>query len=307
MFFTEIETQDVNLAMEAGHHDFEVDKVNLITTNCQWDISIPDHVAVINQNTGQYLGTVGSGWEPVQPKTIYELAQELLNATDAKINGTFTINNGSVIGISFELAEKEYIANDPIKLNFIMSTSFNGTHGIAGHSTINRLSCLNQCNTSNKIYNLRHTKNVMNRIEIVKNILKYYKNEIMSFDKKMMFMVNHSMDESEAVTWFKSLFPKAKTQRAERMQENQTSIFIECLRNGRGSEITGVRGTCYGAFQALTEYVNHHRSVKIHNDRNEDEVRFQSIHFGSGNTLTQKGLNTITSGFELPMEDFIIE
>ena len=306
MFYTEIDnTQDVGLAMEAADHDFEVEKTKLYNDR---GILIPDHVAIMRKDNNAYLGTVGIGWEPVQPKIIYELAQELISSTGGTINGAFTMNKNSVIGISFELAQREYIAKDPIKLQFVMLTAFNGTHGIAGHSTTNRLSCLNQCNTSNKIYNLKHTKNVLNRLEIIKGILKYYKNEIASFDDKMTQMVESKMNENAAVEWFKRLFPEPKSERAQNILNNQADIFIDCLQNGRGSNIVGVRGTCYGAFQALTEYINHYRSVRVHNGREEEEVKFQSIHFGTGNTLTQKGLNSISESFtEFSEKEFMIE
>lgn len=303
MFMDAIDTQDINFAMESANHDFEVDKVDLSTNT---GIAVPDHVGIVNHNNGQYLGTVGRGWEPVQPKTIYEIGEELMNSTGAKINGTFSLRNGSVMGISFYLGQREYISNDPVDLNFVMTNAFDGTHSIAGHAFTYRLSCMNQCNTSNKLYSLKHTKNVMNRIEVVKEMMKYYENEIKNFDKKMTRLAGTSMNTEQAVAWFRSLFPAPKNETAENRLNNQISVFIDCLHNGRGCNIRGVKGTAYGAFQALTEYINYHRATRVHNNREEEEVRFEAIHFGSGNVLTQKGLNTLTTSFTLAEDDFII-
>lgn len=304
-FFKDLDTTDAKQAMEDGDHNFIVEKQRATTER---GILIPDHVAVVNANTQEYLGTVGIGWEPVQPVTLYELAEELIGATGGKITGAFNMYGGSVIGVSFELAQREYIENDPTLLNFIMITSFNGTHGIAGHSTTTRLSCMNQCNTSNKVYSLKHTKNVLNRLEVVKQMLRYYENEIAAFDKKMMGMVKSRMNQNAAVEWFKTLFPVPTSQRSENILKNQVDVFIDCLNNGRGSDIVGVRGTCYGAFQALTEYINHYRTIKIHNNREEEEVRFHAVHFGTGNTLAQKGLNSISESLvEFSADDFMIE
>jgi hypothetical protein len=218
------------------------------------------------------------------------------------------MHNGSVIGISFKLAERQYIEGDIMDLNFLMLTAFNGTHGIAGHATTYRSTSDSQCNTSNKVYNLKHTKNVMNRIDVVKDMLRFYHNEIASFDQNMTTMVNSSMNDNAAVEWFRSLFPKPTSQRAENILNNQIGTFIDLLHNGKGSDILGVRGTCYGAFQALVEYINHYRRIRIHNNREEAEVRFQGIHFGSGNRLAQKGLGNITASFsEFSAEEFIID
>lgn len=304
MFMTNIETQDVFLAMEAGQHDFEVEKHQLVTRD---GIAIPDMVAVMKTGSDKYLGTVGFGYELVQPKTIYELGEELISSTGGKIDRLFNLRGGRVIGISFELAEKEYVPNDPTKMYFVMLLGFDGSCGIAGHATTSRLSCLNQCNTSSKLYNLRHTKNVLNRIEVVKGMMTYYQNEIKAFDEKMTFMAGKSMNSQEAVDWFKSLFPAPKNERAQTRLDNQTATFINCLNNGRGSNIPGVKGTAYGAFQALTEYINHHRATRVHGDRDEDEVRFETIHFGSGHILSQAGLNKLTSSFTFNPDEFFIE
>lgn len=304
-FLKKLDTKDIQLAMEEAEHNFTVEKANLFTDD---GLQIPDKVAVISKKGyHKYLGTVGRNWEPVQPETIYELVQELLNNTDGKINGSYTLYNGSVIGVLINLATKEYISNDPVELNFMMMTSFNGTHAVSGYATTNRIVCTNQCNTSNAFYNLRHTRNVFNRIDIIKNMLKFYNNEIRNFDSKMMQMVQYHMDNDKAVKWFQTLFPKPKTDRSKHALENQLSIFVECLNNGMGTNIPGVRGTCYGVFQALTEYVNHKRSTRIHNDRDPEEVMFDSVHFGSGNRIIQNGMRLLMDRFEFKKEDFLID
>lgn len=303
MWYVNLDTQDVNLAMESANHDFTAEKQRLTTER---NNLVPDHVAIVKSHDQQYLGTVGIGWEPVQPNVVYELAAELITATGGKINGAINMFNGAVMGISFKLADREYIEGDPIELNFLMMNSFNGTHGIAGHATSRRVLNNSVCNTSNKVYSLKHTRHVGNRIQVVKNMLKYYEKEIDFFDQKMMGLINKSMNDQEAVDWFKSLFPTPKSPRAETMMNNQIGYFMDCLHNGEGNNLLGVKGTSYAAFQALTEYINKYRPVRVHNNREEDEVRFQAIHFGSGNTLTQKGLNNLTVDFEFSEEEFKI-
>lgn len=303
MFMTNLNTQDTNEAMVAADHNFQVEKQNLHTSE---GIDIPDKVAIIRIDNQKYLGTVGYGWEPVQPESIYELAQDLMDATDAKINGVFSMFGGSVMGISFEIAEREYVAGDKVKLNFVMMNAFDGSHGVAGHATCFRSVSQAYANTSNKVYNLRHTKNVANRMQVVRNMLKYYQKEIDLFDKKMMRLVSRNMSQQEAVDWFRSLFPEPKSKRAEVTLDNQVEIFVDCLVNGQGSDIPGVKGTCYGAFQALIEYINHHKSIRVCNDRDPEEVRFQSIHFGSGSDLTQKGLNSLTNSFTFTEDEFMV-
>jgi len=298
MGFTKIDTTDVNVAMDVAGHDFTVEKQMLHTEHGNL---IPDHVAVCKKDSNEYLGTVGIGWEPVQPVAIYGLAEELMEATGGTINEVFSMKGSSVIGISFKLAEREYVAGDKLSLNFLMITSFDSSYGIAGHATCYSVNRDTQVNTSNKVYNLKHTRFVGNRLDVVKGMLKFYNNEINLFDEKMGKLVTKHMSRGDVIDWFQGLFPKPKSPRGETLMGNQTSLFLESYDNHLEQ---GVKGTRYGAFQALTDYINKSRSVKVHKGRDEDEVRFQSIHFGTSNVLAQKAMKNLTKDFDEEVSEF---
>ena len=306
-FYQRVESNNLNEIKDIADHNFIVETQSIKT---EYDQLIPDHVAVIREDNQQYLGTVGKSWTPVQPETIYELGEKLIESIpNSHVSGIVNMMKGSIIGIEFKLASREYIVGDSLDINFLMLTSFNGMYGISGQATMTRLINDAQCNTSSKVYNLRHTRFVGNRLNVVKNMLKYYYKEIKIFDDKMMKLVNKRMNMNEAVEWFRSLFPVPKTSRGETKLDNEVSTFIEILNNSVGGNIIGVKGTSYGAFQALTEYINNHRRTRIVNGRDENEVRFQSVHFGSGNALAQKALNKLTSSIvtEFSESDFMIE
>lgn len=307
MFLKEVTSQFHHEAIIEAGHNFVVSKINLqtVSTFGEFDgIHVPAHVGIVRTDTKQYLGTVGKGWEPVQPHVLYDLASELIESTGGRITGSFSMMDGAVIGIELNLGEREYVEGDKVQLNFLMLTSFNGMYGIAGHATITRQEA--QINTSSRVYNLRHTKYVANRLEVVKEILKYYEREIENFDKKMQGLVNKRMNTKQALEWFRSLFPEPKSTVAEKKLENQVEIFLSCLEDQRQR---GVRGTSYAAYMALAEYINHHRSVRVHNGRDEDEVRFQSVHFGTGNNLAQKGLNSLAKDIvvEFSEDEFLLD
>ena len=310
MFLTPIDSTNQTEAMIEAGHNFVVDKIRLRTHSMDEEfngIDAPAHVGIVRMDTKQYLGTVGKGWEPVQPHVLYDLANELKDSMDGKIEASFNMMDGAVIGINLNLGEREYVEGDKVKLSFLMLTSFNGMYGIAGHATMSRQE--SSINTSSKVYNLRHTKYVANRLTVVKEILKYYEREIENFDKKMQGLVNKRMSTKDALEWFRSLFPEPKSTVAEKKLENQVILFLDCLENGARANVRGVKGTSYGAYMALAEYINHHRSVRVHNGRDEDEVRFQSVHFGTGNTLAQKGLNSLAKDIvvEFSEDEFLLD
>ena len=300
MYYQIIDTTNVDFAREISHN-FTVEGQRLKTENGV--TLIPDKKAMIRTDTNQYLGTVGINWEPVQPEVLYNMAENLLEATNGRINGILNMFDGAVIGISFKLAEREYVENDKIDLNFVMLTAFNGVYGLSGNALAYRHQSDSLANTSNRVFNLRHTKFVANRIEVVKDMLKYYNQEITSFDAIMNRLVTRPMSNAVAIDWFQSLFPTPKSDRSTLLLENSTAEFVRLLRRQRQQ---GVQGTSYGAWCALIEYINHSRTVRVHNDRDPEEVRFQSINFGSGNRIIQKAMNKLTD-FHFTEEEFIID
>lgn len=307
----QIETTNVEEARKIKH-DFIVESQSLST---EMGLPIPDKKAIIKveenaeialSDTYSYLGTVGIGWEPVQPSVLYDMATELMDSTGGSINGVLDMNDGAVIGISFKLAEREYVTNDKMDLNFLMLTAFNGMYGLSGSAIAYRHSTDSMANTSNKVFNLKHTKFVANRIAVVKDMLKYYNQEINSFDVLMNRLVTKPMSNAVALEWFKSLFPKPQTHRSETLLENSAESFYNILVRQGTENVQGVKNTSYGAWCALTEYVNHERTVRVHNGRDEDEVRFQSINFGTGNRMIQKGIDKL-SEFHFGAEEFLID
>jgi hypothetical protein len=325
MYFESIDTRDPEEARKVKH-DFIVESQRIST---EIGLPIPDKKAIVKiEDTSQpinndlfdpmpnmtpsysdtytYLGTVGIGWEPVQPSVLYDMAGELLESTGGSINGILNMHEGAVIGISFKLAEREYVTNDKMDLNFLMLTAFNGMYGLSGNAIAYRYATDSMANTSNKVFNLKHTKFVANRIAVVKDMLKYYNQEINSFDVLMNRLVTKPMSNTVAIDWFRSLFPKPQTSRSEVLLENSVEKFVQILGRQYEENVPGVKGTSYGAWCALTEYVNHQRTVRVHNDRDEDEVRFQSINFGTGNRVIQKGISKL-SEFHFDANEFMID
>ena len=71
------------------------------------------------------------------------------------------------------------------------------------------------------------------------------------------------------------------TIRAERARDKILSLS----QTGRGQDIPGVIGTGYAALNAVTEYVNYHRSSKGTDQLAKQSNRFKSTMFGQSNVM----------------------
>ena len=290
--FETINTRDTREAMDSAGHDFTVEMVP-ITMPCGQVIY--DKVATRRSDTGQYLGTVGRGYNPIQPVDFYNMAQELVDNTGGVINKTISMYGGAVIGISFELAIREYVAGDQVALNFLMMTSFNSRYAIMGRALSRRFFCENQLASSQRLFNIKNTINNTPRLEVATKMLSYYGREMDDFDNNMRMLTKYRMNDDQAVDWFRKLLPApAKgSKRSNSYHDNVTEDFTDLLVKGKGTNHPGVRGTGYGALNALTEHCNHNRSTRVSPGRTEEEVRFESVTFGTADAMMQSGFASL--------------
>lgn len=290
--FTDVNTKDAYTAMCAGGHNFEVETVPLQLEN---GVYVPDKRATVRKDTGEYLGTVGRHYEIVQPVSFYDTARHLVESTGGIINKTLTLNGGSVIGISFRLGTREYISGDVTELNFLMMTSFNSSYAILGRALTYRWFCLNQLPSSKRLFSIKHTRTAEDRLGMAAKMLGYYGKEMEGFDKKMARLVQYRMPEPKQIEWFGNLLPAPSpdSKRSLTVYDNTLSDFQHLLHHGRGADHPGVRGTAYAALQALTEYCNHYRTTRVREGRDPEEVRFESVTFGSADKMMQTGFESL--------------
>lgn len=299
MFKTEVKTTNVAEAMEIGDHNYTVRKEPIRLAN---GLVIPDKKAVVrtdldHDNPKRYLGTVGKDYEPVQPIAIYEMAHAMLQSMEGSyISNVLNMHNGSVFGMSLHLARREYLTGDLVDLEFLLLAAHNGMYGILGRALTTRFFCLNQVPSSTKLFNLKHTRFVENRLDTATKMLSYYDREIKSFDHNMKALVNFKMNDDLLQTFVHRMFPEPKgkeTKRSNSLRTGKISTLINLLYSGKGVDVPGLKGTGWHAFNALTEYVNHERSTRVKDGRDVAEVRFEAVNFGSGNDLMQRGMGTL--------------
>ena len=290
--FTDMKTKNAWEAMEAGGHNFSVAKVPVCLPSGQ---EVPDKMATINREDGQYLGTVGKGYTVVQPSDFYQIAQEFIEQTGATITRTMTMRGRAVMGINFLVNTQEYLPGDPVEMNFVMMTAFDMSYSVLGRALSKRLFCLNQLPSSVRLFDVKHTTHAFKRLDMAMKMISYFSQEASNFDEKMKALTHYPMKERDQLDFFKRLFPAPlkSSKRAKSILQNNTVTFQRLLHSGAGVDVPGVKGTAYHTLNALTEFVNHFRATRVKNGRDEGEVKFESTVFGSGNRLMQNGFNRL--------------
>ena len=289
---TKLETMvDVEEMKRVSGHNFEVEMKKVFAEND--NIEIPHFRAVCRKDTGLPLSVVSERYQPYQPAEVWDFAEQFCKVSGGKIDRAMILENGRRIGVSVFLQDKEYMKGDVISNNFLLWNTFDGTKPFMGMGLSRRFFCQNQFATSEQYFSIRHTMSLLDRVGEARNMMNFYIEEQKNRDEQIVSLVNKKMEKNEAMRWFEYLFPEPETERSRTMLANKLQIFSNRLDDGIGVEgIEGMRGTAYWAFNGLTEYVNHDKTLRS-GDANIDDSRFNSTIFGSGGNLIRIGLKTI--------------
>jgi len=92
--------------------------------------------------------------------------------------------------------------------------------------------------------------------------------------------------DQRGVSYFEALYPDpadGSNSRARNVRDTLYNLF----ERGKGQEIPAIRHSSWAAFNAVTEFVDHHRSTRGRTDHERGSNRLDSAWFGSGNRLKQ--------------------
>ncbi len=257
--------------------------VDITVEQKEVEVTVPDKVAVIREDDGRYLGTVGRERGLLQYRDVLDFTEALVS------EGTASYVTGGIIG-NGEQAFVVMKTNNAIKLSgtdevdcyFYVTTSHNSSKGM---SLV--LAPLRKTNgtvlSTSKEYRLsfRHSSKVEDRVKratlSVNKLNTYFEEMETSF--RLLRSVNITRDQFDV--FVKSLFPdpEDRTKQTENIRDEITGIY----NSGPACQLPSTKGTMLGAYMAVVEWVDKIRNVKASKVRpNEYDAKLHSLLEGSG-------------------------
>ena len=265
---------------------------------CKGDVG---HFRLNEDGSRIYLGTTGEGCSTFQNSEAMELLDAMCEEAGAeKLKGGCKDNGGKCWTQARMPDTFDAIMGDAVQLYLTMFWGHAGQGSILVGGTGNRMVCLNQQPMimgnlkANSLLRVRHTRNMDQRIsDGVKGLLAASA-AFREFGEVAKRMASISINSER---WTGLLDVVAPLPAEDKRQTNAWNIrahLTDLFEGGLGTHIPGVRGTGWGAWQAVTEYTNHHRST---NGVGEVQRlnREHSVLFGSGNKLNVKAAQHVLS------------
>jgi phage/plasmid-like protein (TIGR03299 family) len=286
--------------LKEGGLDWKVKKVPVYAAVDGKKVLVPNRFATVRDD-GFPLGVVGKSYVPVQNSDALNFMDALTQTGEAIYESTGTFGGGRIVWVTARIPSNGGV--DPVDKYLLLTTSHDGSTPVMAAAIALRIWCANQIQAAirkakNK-FRIRHTTNVEAAIDEARKTLvgslKYFHEvenvydrmkEVKFNDVQLAFLVEKVFGGTPATVDGRT---DRQINRLESIQEDIHRLSL----TGLGTHLPGVRGTAWGAYNAVTEYLDHHTKVKGGKGQSADERLIASSWFGTVAQKTQKAYDTV--------------
>jgi len=266
-------------------------------------IAIPEHVAMIRDDTRVPLGVVGHKYQPVQNAEVFGLLDDLVRDGSMIYESAGTLRGGRNVWAQARVNVFEPVSGDPVGLYIFLFTAHDGSSTIKGFCGSKRFVCMNmmrlmemEAKGGGGFFSIRHTATAQDRLNQAMKIFETATRRFLAFEEFAKRLASFPMNLTTWRKFLDELIPVPEEDgRSKSLIEGQHENLTALFESGRGQEIAGVRGTGWAALNALTEYTTHERTTRGANDGIRAERRFEANMMGSGASFTQGGIRLLGS------------
>lgn len=282
-------------AIVAAHLDWKVEKRVLRYPIKKEDGTLvcegiaTDGYATVREDTQECLGIVGNRYTVLQNKEAFSFFDAIVGEKCACYHTAGALGNGERIWLLAKLPGQIRVVGDDVVDKFmLLSNSHDGTSTVNVMMTGIRVVCQNTLNaaisSAKNIQRLRHTASMGMRVDEVRQNLGIIAGYFAQFEELSKRMTNIQLTQkmfNNYLTEIGIVTPdedKKLSTRAENILNDVTQLF----EHGKGNDMVGVKGTVWGAYNAVAEYADYVRVSRTEGNRSK------SLLYGSGASLKQR-------------------
>ena len=271
-------------AIEAAQLNFNVEKWSLKTVS--GSLPVENHFATVRTDTKEVLGVVGSRYEPIQNKDAFTMFDSLVGEGEAIYHTAGALGKGERIWILAKMPDYIRInGNDLVEKYLLLVNSHDGSSVVRVKLTPIRVVCDNTLsialNGTEQEVRIRHTTQAVERLKQAHEILgltnRLYEQLNYIFNRMSKTKVTHVTLND----YVKKVFPDPPIVERLSRTENIRHKVLELSEVGTGANMA--KGSLWGAYNAVTEFVDH-----IRLDAKNDSTRLKSMWFGSGEGIKKR-------------------
>lgn len=279
-------------AIKAAGLDYTVEKQPVYVNRVDQGAfeAIPGSFATVRTDTKDVLGVVGSKYTVLQNKDAFSFFDAVVGVKEAMYETAGALGLGEKIWLLAKLPGYIRTMGDDITDKYLLlSNTHDGSGSVQVMFTPIRVVCQNTLNVATSAginkQKIRHTFSLGTKVEEVRKNLGIINQQFTIFEEatKRLAMVQVTNEAIASFVKDAGLIPSEKdhSTRAQNIIDEVSRLF----ETGKGADLPGAKGTAWGLFNAVVEYVDYKRGG------DNQEKRAESLLFGSGAIVKQKAFD----------------
>lgn len=248
-------------------------------------VTVDDRFGVVRDSDSKVLGVVGTSYVPLQNREAFAFFDNLVDSGDAKYETAGSLRGGKWVFMTARMPETMSVGGvDDVDLYILLTSSHDGSRAVTAAVTPVRVVCTNTLNmalgAARQTWKVRHTTTAQARIQEARETLGLTFKFMEDFEAEAEAMLAKTVTEAEFGRMVEALLkdtPQAKD--ADAIRE----LFADA------PNLDNVRGTAWGAFQAVVEYADWYRPYRT------PEAQVLSLTDGFALKLKARAKELITS------------
>lgn len=226
----------------------------------------------IRESDESVLGVVGPSYTPLQNKESFDWFQPFIDNKLASLNTAGSLRDGQRVWVLAKLNKpnSKIIKGDEVEKFILLSNGHDGKLAARVGFTPIRVVCSNtmafaHSDGRSQLIRVRHTANIKETFDNLRDIMNTVNEEFEATADQYRLLARKDISAKDLEKYIKVVF-KLKPKRGEVIDLSEVSLeenemkrtfnkIIPLFEGGRGTNIKGVRGTWWGAYNAVSEFL----------------------------------------------------
>lgn len=257
--------------------------------------AVQDRFATVRTNpvTGEVdpLGLVSDHYQVFQNEELANVIDTVVDVSGAHFETAGSLQGGRKVFVNMKLPEGFTVAgmdSEKHDLCLLGTTSHDGKGKIQFITTPVRVVCQNTLTAARRDmktdFSIRHKGNLGVKVQEVRDALEIQHKAVEEFQAEAERMLDTPMSDESFLAVMDKLWAPSESKAAERKNDKLQWLWHEA------KTLDGIRGTRWGAWQAVTEYVDHYDAPQGTNEK-----RALRATEGSGGVRKEKAYKLLTA------------
>jgi phage/plasmid-like protein (TIGR03299 family) len=272
-----------------------------LDTNGQQTCIAAQSRMVIRDTDHHRLSEVGPKWSPLQNSEAFEWFDPFIKSGECSFETAGSLFNGERIWVLAKLNKDplKIIGDDIVNKYLMLSNCHSDKRSARVSLSPIRVVCSNTLsltykNKSTKFLGVKHTSKIKDNLNAVREIINTANADFEATAEQYRALTKMQLDQSLLKKYIKLVFKddensEETSEVAQRQVKEDDARLIEnkiipLFEGGKGAHLPGTRGTMWGAFNAITEFLNWHTGRTT-------DARLDSLWFGQNSGVSRRALD----------------